>query len=157
MAPGHFMTHLAISEDLADGQRGSATEWNDLLTDDEFPRPITIHPHPEGELMSDPEDLTPAQRAIGDFAPKLVSLTDDVLFGDVWERAALPKRDRSLITVAALVAGGNTEQLRNHLLLAKTNGRTEDELKEVIIHLAFYASWPRAMSAIQVAKAVFTD
>jgi 4-carboxymuconolactone decarboxylase len=107
--------------------------------------------------MSDPEDLTPAQRAIGDFAPKLVSLTDDVLFGDVWERAALPKRDRSLITVAALVAGGNTEQLGNHLLLAKTNGLTDDELKEVIIHLAFYAGWPRAMSAIQVAKAAFTD
>jgi 4-carboxymuconolactone decarboxylase len=107
--------------------------------------------------MSDPEDLTPAQRAIGDFAPKLVSLTDDVLFGDVWERAALSKRDRSLITVAALIAGGNTEQLRNHLLRAKTNGLTEDELKEVIIHLAFYAGWPRAMSAVQVAKDAFAD
>jgi 4-carboxymuconolactone decarboxylase len=58
--------------------------------------------------VSDPEDLTPAQRAVGDFAPKLVSLTDDVLFGDVWEREELPKRDRSLITVAALIAGGNT-------------------------------------------------
>jgi 4-carboxymuconolactone decarboxylase len=105
--------------------------------------------------MSDPENLTPAQRAIGDFAPKLVSLTDDVLFGDVWERTALSKRDRSLITVAVLIAGGNTEQLPNHLLRAKTNGLTEDELKEVIIHLAFYASWPRAMSAIQVAMAAF--
>jgi 4-carboxymuconolactone decarboxylase len=99
--------------------------------------------------MSNPENLTPAQRAIGDFAPKLVSLTDDVLFGDVWERTALSKRDRSLITVAVLIAGGNTEQLPNHLLRAK------DELKEVIIHLAFYAGWPRAMSAIQVAKAAF--
>jgi 4-carboxymuconolactone decarboxylase len=87
--------------------------------------------------------------------PKLVSLTDDVLFGDVWERTALSKRDRSLITVAALIAGGNTEQLPNHLLRAKTNGLTEDELKQVIIHLAFYAGWPRAMSAIQVAKAAF--
>jgi 4-carboxymuconolactone decarboxylase len=87
--------------------------------------------------------------------PKLVSLTDDVLFGDVWERTALSKRDRSLITVAALIAGGNTEQLPNHLLRAKTNGLTEDELKEVIIHLAFYAGWPRAMSAIQVAMAAF--
>jgi 4-carboxymuconolactone decarboxylase len=105
--------------------------------------------------MSNPENLTPAQRAIGDFAPKLVSLTDDVLFGDVWERTALSKRDRSLITVAVLIAGGNTEQLPNHLLRAKTNGLTEDELKEVIIHLAFYAGWPRAMSAIQVAKAAF--
>jgi 4-carboxymuconolactone decarboxylase len=60
--------------------------------------------------MSSIDDLTPAQRAIGDFAPKLVSLTDDVLFGDVWERTELSKRDRSLITVAALIAGGNTEQ-----------------------------------------------
>jgi 4-carboxymuconolactone decarboxylase len=107
--------------------------------------------------MSDEENQTVAQRAIGDFAPKLVSLTDDVLFGDVWEREELSKRDRSLATVAALVAGGNTEQLRNHLLRAKENGLTETELKEAIIHLAFYAGWPRAMSAIQVAKAAFTE
>jgi 4-carboxymuconolactone decarboxylase len=105
--------------------------------------------------MSSTEDLTPAQRAIGDFAPKLVSLTDDVLFGDVWERTELSKRDRSLITVAALIAGGNTEQLKNHLVRAKDNGLTETELKEVIVHLAFYAGWPRAMSAITVAKNVF--
>lgn len=105
--------------------------------------------------MSNTDDLTPAQRAIGDFAPKLVSLTDDVLFGDVWERTELSKRDRSLITVAALIAGGNTEQLKNHLVRAKDNGLTETELKEVIIHLAFYAGWPRAMSAITVAKNVF--
>jgi 4-carboxymuconolactone decarboxylase len=105
--------------------------------------------------MSSTDDLTPPQRAIGDFAPKLVSLTDDVLFGDVWERTELSKRDRSLITVAALIAGGNTEQLKNHLVRAKDNGLTETELKEVIIHLAFYAGWPRAMSAITVAKNVF--
>jgi 4-carboxymuconolactone decarboxylase len=105
--------------------------------------------------MSNTDDLTPAQRAIGDFAPKLVSLTDDVLFGDVWERTELSKRDRSLITVAALIASGNTEQLKNHLARAKDNGLTETELKEVIIHLAFYAGWPRAMSAITVAKNVF--
>jgi 4-carboxymuconolactone decarboxylase len=107
--------------------------------------------------MTDAENLTPAQRAIGDFAPKLVSLTDDILFGDIWERAELSKRDRSLVTVAALIAAGNTEQLRNHLLLAKSNGLTEAELKEVIIHLAFYAGWPRAMSAINVAKNAFAD
>lgn len=107
--------------------------------------------------MTEETNLTPAQRALGDFAPKLVSLTDDVLFGDVWERPELIKRDRSLVTVAALVAGGNTEQLRNHLLLAKQNGLTEAELKEAIIHLAFYAGWPKAMSAIQVAKTVFVE
>jgi 4-carboxymuconolactone decarboxylase len=109
----------------------------------------------KGTFMSSTDDLSAAQRAIGDFAPKLVSLTDDVLFGDVWERTELSKRDRSLITVAALIAGGNTEQLKNHLARAKDNGLTETELKEVIIHLAFYAGWPRAMSAITVAKNVF--
>jgi 4-carboxymuconolactone decarboxylase len=103
------------------------------------------------------ENLTVAQRAIGDFAPKLVSLTDDVLFGDIWAREELSPRDRSLVTVSALVANGNTDQLRNHLLRAKANGLSETELKEAIIHLAFYAGWPRAMSAIQVAKAAFAD
>jgi 4-carboxymuconolactone decarboxylase len=98
---------------------------------------------------------TPAQRAIGDFAPKLVALTDDVLFGDIWERDELSKRDRSLITVAALITNGSTEQLKGHLARAKDNGVTEAELKEVIVHLAFYAGWPRAMSAITVAKDVF--
>lgn len=102
-----------------------------------------------------PDTMTAAQRAIGDFAPKLVSLTDDVLFGDIWAREELTPRDRSLITVAALVANGNTEQLGNHLARAKANGLTETELKEAIIHLAFYAGWPRAMSAIQVARATF--
>jgi 4-carboxymuconolactone decarboxylase len=105
--------------------------------------------------MSESQAQTPAQKMIGDFAPKLVSLTDDVLFGDVWERSELSKRDRSLVTVAALIAGGNTEQLTGHLARARDNGLTETELKEVIIHLAFYAGWPRAMSAITVAKQVF--
>jgi 4-carboxymuconolactone decarboxylase len=106
-----------------------------------------------------PESETPsgAQKLIGDFAPKLVSLTDEVLFGDVWARPELSPRDRSLVTVAALIAGGNTEQLRGHLTRARDNGLTETELKEVIIHLAFYAGWPRAMSAIGVAKQVFGD
>jgi 4-carboxymuconolactone decarboxylase len=87
--------------------------------------------------MSDSQAMTPAQKAIGDFAPKLVSLTDDVLFGDVWERTEPSKRDRSLITVAALITNGSTEQLRGHLARAKDNGLSEAELKEVIIHLAF--------------------
>jgi 4-carboxymuconolactone decarboxylase len=100
---------------------------------------------------------TPAQRAIGDFAPKLVELTDDVLFGDVWKRTELSARDRSLITVASLVTSSSFEQLSNHLRLAKQNGLTEPELKEAIIHLAFYAGWPKAMSAIQAAKTVFAD
>ena len=94
-------------------------------------------------------------KTFGDFAPKLVSLTDDVLFGDVWERKELTPRERSLITVAALITGGNSEQLPFHLNKAKENGLTETELKEVITHLAFYAGWPKAMSALTVAKQVF--
>ena len=107
--------------------------------------------------MPETDNRTPAQRQIGDFAPKLVSLTDDVLFGDIWERPELSKRDRSLITVAALITAGSTEQLVGHLRRAKDNGLSESELKETIIHLAFYAGWPRAMSAVTVAKQVFGE
>ncbi len=105
--------------------------------------------------MSEPKQASVAQQLVGDFAPKLVELTDDVLFGDVWEREELSPRDRSLITVAALIAGGNTEQLTGHLNRARANGLSEAELAEVITHLAFYAGWPRAMSAIKVAREVF--
>ncbi|MCB8976502.1 MAG: carboxymuconolactone decarboxylase family protein [Ardenticatenaceae bacterium] len=107
--------------------------------------------------MSDAKEQSRAQQPMGDFAPKLAKLTDDVLFGDVWAREELSPRDRSLVTVAALIANGNTEQLRGHLNLAKTNGLSETELAEVMIHLAFYAGWPRAISAILVAKEVFKE
>ena len=96
-----------------------------------------------------------AARMFGDFAPALVGFTDDTLFGQVWTRPELSRRDRSLITVASLVTGGNTTQLVNHLALAKRNGLTETELIEAITHLAFYAGWPKAMSAMAVAKEVF--
>jgi 4-carboxymuconolactone decarboxylase len=92
---------------------------------------------------------------MGDFSPKLAELTDDVLFGDIWERTELSPRDRSLVTVAALIANGNTEQLPSHLNRAKANGILESELAEVMTHLAFYTGWPRAISAILVAKEVF--
>ncbi len=105
--------------------------------------------------MSASKALSPAQRLVGDFAPKLAELTDEVLYGDVWARTELSPRDRSLVTVAALIANGNTEQLSFHLHHAKENGLTESELAEVIIHLAFYAGWPRAMSAVQIAREVF--
>ncbi len=102
-----------------------------------------------------PAKPTGAQQLIGDFAPKLVSLTDDVLFGDVWERPGLSKRDRSLITVAALVALYRTDQLPFHLKRAVENGVTKDELVEAITHLAFYTGWPNAMTAITTAKKLF--
>ena len=107
--------------------------------------------------MSEQKEQSRAQQLMGDFAPKLAELTDDVLFGDVWQREELSPRDRSLVTVAALIANGNTAQLSSHLKLAKTNGLSETELAEVMIHLAFYVGWPRAISAILVAKEVFKE
>jgi len=96
------------------------------------------------------------QKLIGDFAPELVDLTDRVLFGEVWERVELSKRDRSLATVAALVAMNRPDQLRFHLGYAMQNGLKKEELIEVITHLAFYSGWPNAMSAIMVAKEVLS-
>ena len=97
-----------------------------------------------------------AQKMLGSFAPKLVELTDNVLFGDVWERPELSKRDRSLVTVAALIALNRPDQLRFHLGRAVENGVKEQELVEAITHLAFYAGWPSAMTAIMVAKELFS-
>jgi 4-carboxymuconolactone decarboxylase len=100
---------------------------------------------------------TGGQNAFGDFAPALAHYTDKVLFDEVWERAGLSKRDRSLITVAALTAMGKSEQLSFHLDFARTNGVTDTELIEAITHLAFYTGWPNGMSAMTVAKNVLAD
>ncbi|MET8330642.1 carboxymuconolactone decarboxylase family protein [Streptomyces sp. NPDC005181] len=95
-----------------------------------------------------PEKESAAQKALGELAPKMVSLTDDVLFGDVWERPGLSPRDRSLITVTTLAALYRTDQLGFHLRLAVKNGLSREELVEALTHLAFYAGWPNAMSAL---------
>jgi 4-carboxymuconolactone decarboxylase len=105
--------------------------------------------------MSDEPSIT--QRNIGDIAPKLAELTDEVLFADVWERPGLSKRDRSLITVTALVALYRPEQLDFHLRRALENGVTRDEIVETITHLAFYAGWPSAMTAVNLAKKIFGE
>jgi 4-carboxymuconolactone decarboxylase len=97
------------------------------------------------------------ERMFGDFAPALVDYTDNLLFGEVWKRTDLSPRDRSLVTVTALATSGNTEHLTFHLPYAKDNGLTETELTEAITHLAFYAGWPKAMSAMAVAKQVFRN
>jgi 4-carboxymuconolactone decarboxylase len=100
---------------------------------------------------------TAARQAFGDIAPAFAELTDEVLFGDVWERPGLSKRDRSLITVASLVALYRTEQLPFHLKRALENGLSKDELIEAITHLAFYSGWPTAASAVAVARKVFDE
>lgn len=98
---------------------------------------------------------TGGQNSIGDIAPALARYTDTVLFDEVWERPELSKRDRSLVTVTALVTLGAVEQLSFHIGFARDNGVTETEVIEAITHLAFYVGWPRAMAAVAVARQVF--
>ena len=141
------MTHIAIQELL----NGKNVEWLEKVSDEQYnKRPLSTQG--EKDMNKEPSAI---KKNFGDFSPKLVQLTDDVLFGDVWERPELSKRDRSLVTVTALIAGGNSEQLPFHLQRAKENGVTEAELIETITHLAFYSGWPKAMSAITVAKEIF--
>ena len=108
-------------------------------------------------MTENPKQVGGGRKMFGGFAPKLAELTDDMLFEDVWNRPELSPRDRSLITVAVLTAGGNTEQLGSHLGRALQNGLTQEELIEAITHVTLYAGWPKGMSAMGVAKSVFTD
>ncbi len=103
------------------------------------------------------EKPTAARGSFGDIAPALAAYTDDVLFGDVWKRAGLSPRDRSLITVASLVALYRTNELPFHLKRALENGVTRDEIIELITHLAFYSGWPTANTALAIARRVFEE
>jgi len=102
-----------------------------------------------------PAAVNPAREEVRPVVPKLIELSESVLFGDVWERSQLSKRDRSLITVATLVALYRSDQLPGHLERALANGVTREEIGEIITHLAFYAGWPCAMTAARIAKGVF--
>ena len=102
-----------------------------------------------------PQPTSPARELIRGTVPKLAEISDKLIYGDVWERPELSKRDRSLITVAALLAMGREKQLEGHLGRALGNGVTKEEIGELITHLAFYAGWPAAMTAALVAKEVF--
>lgn len=148
-SPNSSMTHIGIVES-PDGER---TTWMERVSDEQFGGPL----RGQAESAGSGEQARPSQRAIGDFAPKLAELTDEVLYADVWERPELSKRDRSLITVAALIALNRPEQLRSHLARARDNGVTQEELIEAITHLAFYAGWPHAVTAIGVAREVFEE
>lgn len=100
---------------------------------------------------------TAARKAFGSIAPALADYTDQVLFGDVWKRPGLSLRDRSLVTVACLVSLYRTNELPFHMKRALENGLTRDELIEAVTHLAFYAGWPNAMSALPIAQRVFDE
>jgi 4-carboxymuconolactone decarboxylase len=100
---------------------------------------------------------SPARDIVRKVAPKLIELTETVVYGDVWERPGLSKRDRSLITVAGLIAMNRGDQLKGHLERALANGVTKDEIGEVITHMALYSGWPTAMTAGQIAQKVFEE
>jgi 4-carboxymuconolactone decarboxylase len=102
---------------------------------------------------------TAGRDALGEFAPKFAELNDDVLFGEVWSREdKLSLRDRSLVTVVALMAQGITDSsLKHHLMSAKKNGITKTEIAEIITHAAFYCGWPKAWAVFRLAKEIWTD
>jgi 4-carboxymuconolactone decarboxylase len=151
-APTTSMTHVALTEALD----GKGVEWMEHVTDVQYGAPAgaATAPAAGGPAGAQP---SAAQRAMGDIAPHLAELTDRVLFGDVWARAGLSRRDRSLATVSALIAMNRPDQLRSHLALALRNGVTREELVETITQLAFYAGWPSAVTAVGVARQVFAE
>lgn len=101
--------------------------------------------------------MTNTKPTVYESFPKLGQLRNDVLFGDVWEQPDLSKRDRSLVTVAVLVALYRTEELRGHMQLALENGVSQEEIGGLITHLAFYSGWPTAVNAGRVAQEVFEE
>lgn len=142
-SPDAPMTHVATVERPDDGP---GTVWMEAVSDEQY---TAGSPPPAADEPSR------AQQLMGDIAPRLADLTDDVLYGQVWSDPTLSPRDRSLVTVSALVAMNRVPQLRSHLGLALRNGVTEDELIGAITHLAFYSGWPNAVTAIGVAREVF--
>ncbi len=145
-APNSAMTHLAVQE----RQDGRTADWLEKVSAAQY-QPAAA-PTTTASAAAQPSR---AQQLMGDIAPKLAELTDNVLFGDIWARPGLSRRDRSLATVSALIAMNRPDQLRSHLALARQNGLTQEELVEAITHLAFYAGWPSGVSAAMVAKEVF--
>jgi 4-carboxymuconolactone decarboxylase len=107
-------------------------------------------------MSEQPPPLT-AREKVGEIAPKFLELGDQVLYADIWERPQLSKRDRSLVTCAAVVAGGWTEQMKTHFPKAIQNGVTKEELIELITHMAFYSGWPSASTAILAAREILAD
>lgn len=148
-SPTCGMTHLAIQEELD----GKVVEWMEKVTDAEY----LAEPSRADAGAGTPAVPTDARKAFGDVAPALAEYTDRVLFGDVWKRPGLSPRDRSLVTVSALVAGYRTNELPFHLKRALENGVRKDELIELITHLAFYSGWPTANTALPIARRVFDD
>jgi 4-carboxymuconolactone decarboxylase len=149
--PSSAMAHIAMVEQLD----GNAVTWMEHVSDAQYAGPVRGRAAPTAS--DDPAQPTAAQRLMGDIAPQLAELTDDVLFGQVWANPDLSQRDRSLVTISALIALNRPDQLRSHLGRARSNGLTQEEVIATITHLAFYSGWPNAVTAIPIAREVFQD
>jgi 4-carboxymuconolactone decarboxylase len=150
-APRSAMTHLAITEP----RDGSVVQWLEQVSDDQYqstPSPQVATPPPN---QPSPVARRPSGELQQRLAPGLASLTDDVLYGDVWQRTALSPRDRSLVTIAALIATGRTAQLAGHLTRGLENGLLPRETSGTLAHLAIYSGWPNAVSALSVYEQVY--
>jgi len=151
-SPDVPMTHVALVERP---EAGPSTEWMEAVGDEQYaeepPRPAAAL----ADSASEVDQSSRAQQLMGDIASELADLTDDVLYGQVWASPELSQRDRSLVTVSALIALNRPDQLRSHLARARANGVTQEELIATITHLAFYAGWPNAVTAVAVARGVF--
>ncbi len=142
-SPTTAMTHLAVQEALD----GKAVEWMEKVSDDQYGAAV--------KPTTDAPSRAAQTGGLGAAAPALARYTDGVLFGELWKRPELSPRDRSLVTVAALAARGQTGELRPYLELALDSGVRPSELSEAITHLAFYSGWANAMSAAAIAQEVF--
>jgi 4-carboxymuconolactone decarboxylase len=131
--------------------------FDPICGDRDFPSPHARH-----RLAGTKEEImavapSPAREAVRATVPKMIALSEEVIYGDIWERPGLSKRDRSLIVVASLISQYRPEQLRGHLARALDNGVTKDEIAEIITHLAFYSGWPGSMTAANIAREVFEE
>jgi len=164
-SPQASMTHLAITEH----RDGTVVQWMEKVSDEQYdegppnregraPAPAQAagpsDPQPGGSTPQRAGTAAPAQQER--IAPGLATLTNDVLFGDVWRRPELSPRDRSLVTIAVLIATGKPAQLAGHLGRALDNGVQASEASGLLAHLAIYCGWPSAVSALDVYDQVYT-
>jgi 4-carboxymuconolactone decarboxylase len=150
-SPQMAMTHIAISEH----RDGTTVEWMEQVTDEQYHAPVPPQPS-ERPAGQSPAPGRPSGALQPKVAPGLATLTDDVLFGDVWNRTELSPRDRSLVTISVLIATGKSAQLAGHLGRALTNGVKASEASGVLAHLAIYSGWPNAVSALEIYDQVYT-
>jgi 4-carboxymuconolactone decarboxylase len=149
-SPRGSMTHLGITEQ----RDGTAVHWMEKVSDEQYNGALSSAPAPSSNREQD--TTRPSGELQQRIAPGLATLTDDVLYGDVWRRPELSPRDRSLVTVSVLIATGKTAQLTGHLSRALTNGVKPSEASALLAHLAIYCGWPSAVSALEVYEEVYS-